>query len=236
MGCQRALQVFVLGQGGGALPAQRQQPHQLAVAAIAQRLQLNVAAGQLDRTPVLPAPLIELDQPLQGAEHKLPQALPHQQGPLLEDLAVAHEEKSQEVAPVERRSAALHFRAGRAQTPGTVVVRFGARDQLRELPDIHLPGGLGVHLDRLHAGDQKRLTGAFLSQHPAQLGESLAEVLARRVLRQVGPQQGAQAGSRVHPAGFDAQISEQGAHFVVFKAAQKLAVEPDLQRTEQGDR
>jgi hypothetical protein len=71
------------------LAAQRQQPHQRAVAALAQRLDRDLAARIVDRLPILRAPLGPVAELLERAERGLVQLRALHQRPLVERRAVA---------------------------------------------------------------------------------------------------------------------------------------------------
>jgi hypothetical protein len=162
-----------LGEGGAALAAFGQEPHQRALGLLVQRLQPDKAAGDLDpsrRVPVVPdAPHRLVHQ----SEHRRPAggAACHQ--PVVEQRGAGEPEAVEQVPAAKPR---------RGQQLAGVDISRGSGEPLHlESVDPDRPAGRERH--RLAVGVEEA------GERPAQLGEDQAQVGPCGRLGQVAPEQ-----------------------------------------------
>ncbi len=112
-----------------------------------------------------------------------------------------------------------------------MIVKLTGVEQRIEQTDIE-PGMISVRkLNRFTRQMKKGQRAQVVLEYMAQVGEGLPQILTRRAFWPFGPQK---PGQRVAPQRlfrFQAQISQQGAQFVIFKFNRRLFFEPGLKRS-----
>ena len=123
---QRPPAEFVLGQRCAALPAARQEPHEIAVRLLAPRLQGQRMAGMGDGVRQVAGLGIAGRQRVQARQHQLAQPRPFGSGPMLEVRRFVHVETRQEVARY-RLTASSSCAIAAGEAASAWPPRFGRR-------------------------------------------------------------------------------------------------------------
>ena len=181
---------FVLGQGGTAVAAPGQEPHQRPVGLLLQRFEREHPAAHLDAGVRVVLRSRPPHGPFQQGEHVRPVRGAAGRQPLVEDRGAGHAEAGQELTAAEPGSREHRIR-----------IRSGAGR----------PGHLrGVHPDR--AGQRHRLPGRLqmVRQDPAHLAQHEPQVGPRGRLGQVAPEQTGQRRARMPGAGHREVVDQRG--------------------------
>ena len=180
---------LILRQGAGSLPQAGMEAHQFAVRALAQRVDLQQARGEINASPMVTVAPGGIDQRIEHLDLQAAQALALQHHPFFETPSFGQAQTRQEIAAVQARGLEEQRAIGLAG-----VAQSGLSGGL-EVGHIEREGAREVHSDGIAVGLDE---GA---QTPPQAVDDDPEIAGRLGLVPLIPQQIGQRFARLRPAG-----------------------------------
>ncbi len=210
---------LVLRERGAALPGARQQQHQLAMAFLVPRFQVEQPARVGNAGGIARASLRDRirEQARQRVDSQFPQPRALRRHPGFKFGAVVEEHAVEEIAAAKRDG-------------GLEIGECGAREICNpfELLDVNPVGRLRIKGDRLWGWDEDRGLGG---DAPGNVPERAREIVARLRFVPIAPEQASEFGARLRRA-CDGKVNQQRGVLVAFQD-DRLAVPLGVQPAEQ---